>query len=79
VTTTTDSTGFYSFTGLVPGTYTVTFLNPPSGYNFEFVNLGTVGGAANGTVTASNTISQIVLSSGSAGINYDFAEVLAGS
>src|SRR5262249_13782036 len=79
LTTTTDATGFYSFTGLIPGTYTVTFLSPPDGYVFEYADVGTVNGNTVGQVSASNVISQIVLGSGTAGINYDFAEVIAGS
>ncbi len=31
-TATTDSNGYYKFTGLCAGTYTVTVINPPSGY-----------------------------------------------
>ncbi len=78
LTTTTDATGFYSFTGLLPGTYTVTFsVSYP--YLYEYANVGTVNGVVTGQNPASNVISQIVLTSGAAGVNYDFAEILAGS
>ncbi len=77
--TTTDATGFYSFTNLVPGTYSVTFVSTSYPYLFEYANVGTVNGSSNGQNTASNVISQIVLGSGAAGVNYDFAEITAGS
>ena len=38
-TTTTDATGFYPFTGLTPGTYSVQFVNP-GGYSFSPQNVG---------------------------------------
>jgi hypothetical protein len=79
LTTTTDATGFYSFTALVPGTYTITFVSAPASYNFETANVGTVNGLANGQMAASNSISQVQLNSGSVAVDYDFAEVLAGS
>jgi hypothetical protein len=79
LTTTTDATGFYSFLGLIPGTYSVTFVSTQGNYDFETANVGTVNGVTNGKMTASNLLTQIVLGSGAAGINYDFAEVLAGS
>jgi hypothetical protein len=79
VTTTTDATGFYSFTNLLPGTYTVTFMTTTYPYQFEWANVGTVNGVSAGQVAQANTLSQIRLSSGAAGINYDFAEMTAGS
>ncbi len=78
-TTTDTTTGYYSFTGLLPGMYTVTFVNTSFPYQFEYANVGTVNGFSNGQNTASNVISQIVLGSGGAGVNYDFAEIVAGS
>jgi hypothetical protein len=74
----TDASGFYSFTGLTAGTYTLTYTSTPEGYLFEYANVGTVNGAANGQNIAANSINQIVLSNG-AGVDYDFAEIIAGS
>jgi hypothetical protein len=79
LTTTTDATGFYSFTNLMPGTYTVTFVTTTSPYQFEWANVGTVNGVTVGMVAQTNTLGQIKLTSGAAGINYDFAEIIAGS
>jgi large repetitive protein len=67
-TTTTDANGNYGFTGLAPGTYSVTETQP-AGYGEG----PTTAGSAGGTV-AGNTISGIVLTSGTAGVNYDFVE-----
>ncbi len=84
-TTTDPNTGAYSFTvdnngnKLLPGTYTITFLNTSYPYLFEYANVGTVNGAFIGANAGSNVISQIVLTSGQAGVNYDFAEIVAGS
>ncbi|MEM8554101.1 MAG: SdrD B-like domain-containing protein [Pseudomonadota bacterium] len=39
-TTTTDANGFYSFTDLTPGTYSVQF-TPPTGFEFTLANQGT--------------------------------------
>jgi hypothetical protein len=79
LTTTTDALGYYSFTNLAPGTYTVTYLNTMPPYMFEYANVGTVSGVTIGQSPAANIISQITLISGAAGLNYDFAEIVAGS
>src|SRR2546422_4934127 len=42
-------------------------------------NLGTVDGAASGTHGGTDLLSSIVLGSGSAGIHYDFCEILPAS
>ncbi len=78
-TTTDPVTGYYSFTNLVPGTYTVTYVSTSYPYLFEYANVGTVNGVTVGQNPASNILSQFTLTSGVAGINYDFAEILAGS
>jgi hypothetical protein len=72
-------TGSYSFTGLTPGTYTITFTNDPVWYLYEYANVGTVNGAASGQMASTSSISQIQLTSGLTGVDYDFAEILAGS
>jgi hypothetical protein len=78
-TTTTASDGTYSFTGLTPGTYAITFTNDPVWYIYEYANVGTVSGAANGQMASSSSITRIQLTSGLTGVDYDFAEILAGS
>jgi large repetitive protein len=68
----TDSNGAYSFTSLKPGTYTITETQPPAYANGQTV-LGTVNGTASGTA-GSDVFSSVVLTSASAGINYNFGE-----
>ncbi len=72
-TTTSNSGGGYTFTGLAPGIYTVTETQP-SGYTAETANAGSVGGTA-----AIGSVSTIGLNSNTAGINYNFGELVAGS
>jgi large repetitive protein len=67
-TTTTDATGAYAFTALVPGTYSVTETQP-TGFGEGSTTPGSAGGTA-----AGNVISGIVLTSGTAGVSYDFVE-----
>jgi hypothetical protein len=69
-TTTTDLNGFYQFTSLRPGTYTIT-KTPPPGYVNGAENLGTLGGQV-----ALNAFTQVVLGANQAGLNYDFGELL---
>jgi protocatechuate 3,4-dioxygenase beta subunit len=72
----TDSTGFYQFTGLGLGTYTVMEVQP-AGYLDSADNVGTINGAFVGTAFSSlDKITQISLQYGENGINYNFGEVL---
>lgn len=73
VTTTTDTNGNYSFTGLRQGTYTIAetpldtfYLNAPSS-----LGAGDSGTAGTGAITG------IVVTNGSNGTNYDLVQVLA--
>lgn len=68
LTTTTDTDGNYSFEGLRPGTYSITETQPVL-YQDGVVTAGSLGGTV-----GTNVISDIVLSSGDAGIDYNFAE-----
>ena len=58
-TTTTDANGNYKFDNLAPGTYGV-FEEQPAGYSNGDNHVGSVGGMLNGT----DTVTQIVLTSG---------------
>src|SRR5262249_28411463 len=78
MTATTDSQGFYSFTGLVAGTYTLTKTMTPPGYTDGATYVDTVDGNPDGSAFGT-TIGQIVLKAGQQGINYNFTELLAGS
>jgi hypothetical protein len=73
LTATTDASGFYKFTGLVPGTYSLS--RQPSSYTDGAADVGTVRGQTDGTAQG-GVISQIVLQMGDQGVNYDFAELL---
>jgi hypothetical protein len=72
-TTTTDGTGAYSFTGLVPGTYSLAETQP-AGYNDAADSVGT--GAATAGTGSNDAVSGIVLASGNAAVNYDFTETV---
>ncbi len=79
LTTTTDSTGAYSFGDLRPGTYTVTETQP-AGYLQGTNAVGTVGGTAVGQLGPGvDVLSNVSLVSGSSGINYNFDELLPAS
>jgi hypothetical protein len=69
----TDSTGAYSFTGLLPGTYRID-VSTPFNMMAETANAGTLGG----TPGAASTIN-IVVTNGAAGTGYNFAELPGGN
>jgi hypothetical protein len=70
---TTDSSGFYQFTALQAGTYTLS-VTPPTGYQNGTDQVGTVNGASSGSLLGSGTIGNLNLTPGSIGLNYDFQE-----
>lgn len=72
-TTLTDANGEYAFLGLLPGTYSVRETQPTS-YFDDSAEVGTIDGITVGTETDSNNIGDIVLASGSHGVDYDFCE-----
>jgi hypothetical protein len=70
----TAADGSYSFTGLRPGTYSVTKQAEPPGYVKGLDSVGSQGGVA-----GFNTFTQIPLTPGASGVNYNFGEVQVGS
>jgi sarcosine oxidase gamma subunit len=72
-TTTTASNGTYSFAGLAPGNYTVTE-TPPAGFTTEAANAGSLGGTA-----ATAVVSNVTVTSGESGVNYNFGQYQADS
>ncbi len=75
--TLTNGAGYYEFKDLIPGTYTVVEVQPDA-YLDVATKVGTVNGQTNGTKT-NNRISDIVLTSGNAGVMYNFCETLPAS
>ncbi|MBX9680308.1 MAG: choice-of-anchor E domain-containing protein [Gemmataceae bacterium] len=67
-TVTSDANGFYSFTALVPGSYSISETQP-AGYENATNNLGTRGGQVNG-----DTFVGILIASGQTGTDYNFGE-----
>src|SRR5690606_34718358 len=68
-TRTTDVNGYYKFDGLPPGSYTVREYTPEG-----FFDGGEKAGSEGGDVT-NDLISNIVLTSGTDAVNYDFCEI----
>ncbi len=73
LTTTSVAGGAYSFTGLAPGSYTVTE-TPPAGYLTEAADVGSLGGTSGTAV-----VSGVTVTSGESGVNYNFGQVLPAS
>jgi hypothetical protein len=77
LTTTTDVNGYYSFTGLLAGTYTISHTTP-AGYTDDSWSVGTVNGQQDGALQ-NGALANIVLQPGDQGVSYNFGEFLAGS
>jgi hypothetical protein len=75
MTTTTDSTGYYLFTGMLAGSYSVSVVAPSSDFKPNFPNVGTVNGILVGVADSFLEIDQISLNSGDVGLEYDFGFV----
>ena len=74
LTTTTSSTGAYSFGNLRPGTYTLTETQPAS-YLEGHDNVGSLGGSA----AVIDVFSGVAPTAGASGTGYDFGEILPAS
>jgi hypothetical protein len=74
MTAVTGADGSYSFTGLAPGTYSLTATPPDSTWVDSGDNPGTVNGTQDGTYQGPGTfaIGGITLTGGQTGVNYDF-------
>jgi uncharacterized repeat protein (TIGR01451 family) len=70
--TTTDANGDYSFTGLLPGTYTLSQTTQPSGFADGQTNIGT---GATGT-PGINQVTNLVIGPGANAVNFNFGEIL---
>ncbi len=68
---TTDANGFYQFTNLRPGQYTITEVTQPKGYSAGKISAGSIGGST-GTARAIGGISTPV---GAAGSDYNFGHL----
>ena len=73
-TTTTNSSGAYTFTELMPGAYSLHEVQP-TGYLQGTNTVGTAGG----TLQATDSIIDVGLTSGASGTDYDFGELLPSS
>lgn len=73
--TVTDARGEYHFAGLHPGVYGIVEVTPSHLLDGPD-HVGRVAGQPMGTVTANDTITGIALTSGQAGVDYDFCEHL---
>ncbi len=67
----TDANGVYTFSGLMPGVYSVHKITP-AGYFDDDAHVGTAGGA----IASLNDVTGATLGSGAAATGYDFCEAL---
>ena len=77
-TTTTDSNGHYTFTGVLPDTYRIVETQPDGYYSVGSAP-GTVGGTTDGVSTTVDVLSGITLQGGDNSINNNFGETLPAS
>ena len=78
-TATTDAAGYYEFTGLAAGTYSLVE-QQPVGWNDGLDSVGTIDGRNVGVADAAgDRISEVELRWGEQGVNYNFGELLSAS
>jgi serine-aspartate repeat-containing protein C/D/E len=78
-TATTNTSGYYSFTGLMPDTYGVEETQP-AGYIDGLDTAGTVNGTAKGVAQSTlDRIDGVALGDDESGVNYNFGELLPAS
>jgi hypothetical protein len=77
MTTFTNANGFYSFTGLQAGSYTISQENLGN-YVEKSASVGTVNGSTDGTVQ-SGALAGVSLALGNNGVNYNFFDTFGGS
>ena len=75
VTAQTDADGRYAFTGLLPGSYSVTEPTQPSGTANGRTVPGSTGGTGTPVATTPSAIATIPLAAGQASIDHNFGEV----
>jgi hypothetical protein len=76
LTATTDHNGLFTFSGLLPGTYTLSFTVVDMGDMAETPNIGSLGSPAAAAVAGQvETISNIVVAAGATGTNYNFGQL----
>ncbi|MEN5208808.1 SdrD B-like domain-containing protein [Stenotrophomonas terrae] len=75
----TDANGAYLFAGLLPGTYTVTEPNQPTGTRNGITVPGSTGGTATAVSVTPSTISGIVLAAEAVSIDNNFGEIASSS
>jgi protocatechuate 3,4-dioxygenase beta subunit len=77
LTVTTDSSGYYVVRGLAPGVYRVVQPLQPAGYLDGLDAVGTVAGEVRGrAINPGDTLNNIFLGGGQAGIEYNFGELV---
>jgi hypothetical protein len=75
LTVSTNAQGFYDFTGLKGGTYTIARPSP-SGYTLNQSTPGLVNSTVDGTVQLNGDISMISIADRDQGTDYDFSSIL---
>lgn len=73
--TTTNQDGFYEFTGLEPGHYSIVEVQP-NGYLDGTDEIGSIDGDVNGRSSQNDAFTFIEVKSGDQGVRYDFCEVI---
>jgi hypothetical protein len=76
MTTTTDASGYYTFTGLSAGTYQIEAHAGDLGYMDGHASAGTVNDCTDGTDSDQGQVTEITLNAGQNGVEYDFGQLV---